>query len=334
MRPTMLSVLTYLHQHQETKGVVSRSVIDIGLHVGRSASSVSNAITRLTQEGFIENLKRGKRTAKGVYRLTRKGSEYVAQKGLQNPINKAPLKLLPDLFRTPYFLNAGNLHQVAPKEHPLTRLEVLNLGVAGHHDTAMRYIRLLSELPAPLVTVEAHPTFKGRKRFVFHELTDEMERVNLEHLRLIPGASPKTFKQHAEENERKREGYSNYLQFPTFMGSMDVETVYREQVQPFLETDPQYLGCEVFTGEKTNSGYGSVKLGRTYVSAHRIAWEAICGSIDAGDEVHHLCGVRACCSVNHLTPLSRENHRRIHKGESIGVRIPVVGNACKGIEAA
>lgn len=60
-------------------------------------------------------------------------------------------------------------------------------------------------------------------------------------------------------------------------------------------------GCWLWTGGKTEKGYGRVHLGRLhYKPAHRLAWETAHGAIPDGLGVLHKCDVRNCVNPDHL----------------------------------
>jgi len=64
--------------------------------------------------------------------------------------------------------------------------------------------------------------------------------------------------------------------------------------------------CIEWQGACNSKGYGYANG----ALVHRTAWEAICGPIPEGYEVHHRCRNKKCANVEHLEPLTREEHAR------------------------
>lgn len=70
-------------------------------------------------------------------------------------------------------------------------------------------------------------------------------------------------------------------------------------------------GCWLWFAGTIKDGYGSFKRGFGSILAHRIAYEALVGEIDAGMEIDHLCRQRCCVNPSHLEQVTpRENKRR------------------------
>lgn len=67
-------------------------------------------------------------------------------------------------------------------------------------------------------------------------------------------------------------------------------------------------GCWEWTGGQV-SGYGNFWLGgRTWIRAHRYAYEFCVGEIPNGLQLDHLCRNRVCVNPDHLEPVTqREN---------------------------
>lgn len=72
--------------------------------------------------------------------------------------------------------------------------------------------------------------------------------------------------------------------------------------------------CWLWTGAINTGGYGSCRIGRRDLKAHRVAYTLLKGSIPSGLQLDHLCRVRNCVNPDHLEPVtSRVN---IHRGVS------------------
>jgi len=93
--------------------------------------------------------------------------------------------------------------------------------------------------------------------------------------------------------------------------------------------------CWVFTGMKTNKGYGKIRVGsrtdgtRKMVSSHRLSWELTNGKIPDGMHVLHRCDNPSCINPAHLFLGSNQDNMSdmANKGrsrKSIGVLNPSV----------
>lgn len=58
--------------------------------------------------------------------------------------------------------------------------------------------------------------------------------------------------------------------------------------------------CLLWTGAKSGSGYGVIRVNGRNTPAHRVSWERANGAIPDGLFVDHLCFNRACVKVEHL----------------------------------
>lgn len=70
-------------------------------------------------------------------------------------------------------------------------------------------------------------------------------------------------------------------------------------------------GCWLWTGAKTQWGYGNFYLAGRYLAAHRVAFEWAKGPVPTDRELDHLCRVRHCVRPDHLEAVThRENDIR------------------------
>ena len=69
---------------------------------------------------------------------------------------------------------------------------------------------------------------------------------------------------------------------------------------------PNKKGCLVWQHTKTEAGYGTISIakngeGTTRMAAHRKVWEVANNeTIPEGNQIHHICGERACVNLDHL----------------------------------
>jgi len=66
------------------------------------------------------------------------------------------------------------------------------------------------------------------------------------------------------------------------------------------EARPDLGPCLIYTGGKSDNGYGQFRYNERNGYAHRYAWERVNGPIPSGLTIDHLCRVRACVRVEHL----------------------------------
>tara|TARA_A100001037_G_scaffold49819_1_gene41831 strand:+ start:2898 stop:3845 length:948 start_codon:yes stop_codon:yes gene_type:complete len=78
---------------------------------------------------------------------------------------------------------------------------------------------------------------------------------------------------------------------------------------------PNNNGCLVWQHTKMESGYGSICIakdgeGLTRIATHRKVWEVANNeTIPEGNQIHHICGERACVNIDHLESISyKENN--------------------------
>lgn len=77
--------------------------------------------------------------------------------------------------------------------------------------------------------------------------------------------------------------------------------------------------CWLWTGTRTQGGYGRLRVNGQLWVAHRYAYERLVGPIPAGLVLDHLCRERSCVRPGHLEPVTfTENVRRGNGGRPAG----------------
>lgn len=80
------------------------------------------------------------------------------------------------------------------------------------------------------------------------------------------------------------------------------------------KVDPQPDGCWLWTGALNSRGYSCFAVDGVSHLGHRVAYEALVGSIPEGYTIDHLCRVKRCVNPTHLDPVTlRENIRRAYQ---------------------
>jgi hypothetical protein len=66
--------------------------------------------------------------------------------------------------------------------------------------------------------------------------------------------------------------------------------------------------CWLWTGTKSDTGYGNIYIDGSKQLAHRVAYELLVGPIPEGLDLDHLCRIRACVNPDHLEPVTRREN--------------------------
>lgn len=90
-------------------------------------------------------------------------------------------------------------------------------------------------------------------------------------------------------------------------------------------------GCWEWQGAKTSRGYGSIRLGRRTLVAHRYSYQFCRGQIPVGLELDHLCRNHECVSPYHLEAVTHaENIRRGRAGHAATLRAAQITQCPQG----
>lgn len=76
------------------------------------------------------------------------------------------------------------------------------------------------------------------------------------------------------------------------------------------ETTPE--GCWLWTGSAMSNGYGQYRTMTENLLVHRMAYEMLVGPIPEGKVLHHICERRLCFNPDHLEPVERAEHLKMH----------------------
>ena len=88
------------------------------------------------------------------------------------------------------------------------------------------------------------------------------------------------------------------------------------EIEERLEQNAQ--GCMIWNGAKDDNGYSryrvnNKRIGNHNLSVHVYLWERLNGKLPEGKCLHHICGVRPCCNLEHLSLKERGEHLKEHK---------------------
>lgn len=95
-------------------------------------------------------------------------------------------------------------------------------------------------------------------------------------------------------------------------------------------TDGQWSPCWLWTGARSNTGYGNIEVDGKCLATHRVSYALTYGSIPEGMVLDHLCSRRACGNPLHLDPVTqRENVRRGPSPVGVAMRAKEAGEEVK-----
>ena len=147
---------------------------------------------------------------------------------------------------------------------------------------------------------------------------------------LIPGTMQQNSQEAWDRARHPRERMSYGRRLPKGTRLEDDPTLVLSRLM--TRVDKKESGCIEWCGSAQPSGYGKVKVGNRYYSAHRLIYELTVGPIPEGMYLLHSCDNPKCCNVEHLRPgtqkeniqeaadkghlMSGEEHRKRRKSHS------------------
>jgi hypothetical protein len=288
-------------------GVVAISSRRLAEDIGRSRDTASKSLGRLIKGGYIEVVRTGRGLQSARYRVLAN-----PEKPAQNPDNnRTPFEGVRDLFRTSDLYGAGRLFEAAPKDVPLSVVQVIALGVTRSRGGVVSQLMKLESLPFPLASSQLDPSHRQRKLWTFHELTAEVEAMNLAHLDSLDARYRPRYRldqemRHLMEQEINRER----------LGLESYEVIADRDILPHVHVNP-YTGCMFFFDSNDyRDDYGRLHPEYMGIGAHRVVWIAKRGPVPAGHDIHHDCWIRPCVNLDHLLLVTEAEHQRIHAEET------------------
>ena len=114
--------------------------------------------------------------------------------------------------------------------------------------------------------------------------------------------------------DKKRMLCSMHYQRIRRNGTLSARKSYSSAEEAFAARTKQSGDCIVWTGTKTNKGYGTITDSQSRVYVHRYSWERENGPIPDGLHVDHLCHNRACVKISHLRLATPEQNQQNRSG--------------------
>lgn len=81
-----------------------------------------------------------------------------------------------------------------------------------------------------------------------------------------------------------------------------IELVGTEADQIRSRSIENHMGCWIWTGHRTNTGYGYLFTNKTKYLVHRVSYTVFNGPIPEGMLIRHRCHNSLCCNPLHLEP--------------------------------
>lgn len=97
--------------------------------------------------------------------------------------------------------------------------------------------------------------------------------------------------------------------------------ITKERIERSIERIP-FSGCWIWTGCIQKKGYGHIFHQGTVKKAHRLSYEAWCGTIPPEMQVLHRCDIPSCVNPEHLflgTTQDNLNDRQSKKRHAHGI---------------
>ena len=82
-------------------------------------------------------------------------------------------------------------------------------------------------------------------------------------------------------------------------------------IERFYRAVNKTTTCWIWSAHSDRNGYGLFFNGRT-ILAHRYSYQIHKGPIPSGSELHHTCENKSCVNPDHLTCVTRLEHKQLH----------------------